>query len=547
MKLLLIQPPIQDFYDTDVRLQPIGLCYLKAAIGKFLPHIDVTIRDFHQGRGRKTLPVPKELKYLQEYYPYPDKSPFCSFYHYYHFGATFEQIAAEIAEISPDFIGISSLFTPYYREVLQVAKIAKENAKCPVLVGGSHVSAVPQSILQDDHVDFVICGEGEKPVVELLCEWEGTRNYSKIGGLGYKKDKQLHFNPVEDNYPINDLPHPDLSDLHQEQYLFEKRPLSFVITSRSCPHKCTFCSVHLTFGKRYRRRCPHDVVAEIKKRYAEGYRIFDFEDDNLTFYVKEMKLLCRELLEAFPRKDVQFVAMNGISYLSLDSELLALMKEAGFTHLNLALVSSDKTVRETTKRPHTIEKYIQVVSEAVRLGFSIVSYQILGLPTESLASMMQTLSFGARLPILLGASMFYLTPNSPIAKDFPPLSPQQMFTSRLTAMAIETDHFQREDIYTLFITTRIINFFKGLQVGNCCVAEALHLAQENGGRDKIGSDILRKLFAEKKLYAYTKQGYKELTKFKSVLFFDVWQNLEYITTQSNMRIDIAKPGVQFVS
>ena len=53
--------------------------------------------------------------------------------------------------------------------------------------------------------------------------------------------------------------------------------------------------------------------------------------------------------------------MNGISYLSLDEELLALMYQAGFSQLNLALVSSDSTVRETTKRPHTIEAYLRVV------------------------------------------------------------------------------------------------------------------------------------------------------------------------------------------
>ena len=99
--------------------------------------------------------------------------------------------------------------------------------------------------------------------------------------------------------------------------------------------------------------------------------------------------------------------MNGISYLSLDDELLELMYRAGFSHLNLALVSSDKTVRETTKRPHTLEAYIKVVNKAYQLGFKIVSYQILGLPNESLDSMIQTLAFNARLPVLLGASPFY--------------------------------------------------------------------------------------------------------------------------------------------
>jgi hypothetical protein len=43
MKVLLIQPPVQDFYDTDVRLQPVGLCYLKAAVNKHLPDVQVII------------------------------------------------------------------------------------------------------------------------------------------------------------------------------------------------------------------------------------------------------------------------------------------------------------------------------------------------------------------------------------------------------------------------------------------------------------------------------------------------------------------------
>ena len=55
MKVLLIQPPVQDFYDTDVRLQPIGLCYLKAAVKKHLPDIEVIIKDYHSGHGRKTV------------------------------------------------------------------------------------------------------------------------------------------------------------------------------------------------------------------------------------------------------------------------------------------------------------------------------------------------------------------------------------------------------------------------------------------------------------------------------------------------------------
>ena len=66
MKVLLIQPPVQDFYDTDLRLQPIGLGYLKAAVQKHLPDVEVFIKDYHAGCGRKTIAVPRELQYLTE-------------------------------------------------------------------------------------------------------------------------------------------------------------------------------------------------------------------------------------------------------------------------------------------------------------------------------------------------------------------------------------------------------------------------------------------------------------------------------------------------
>src|ERR1043166_6641716 len=99
MKVLLIQPPVQDFYDTDVRLQPIGLCYLKAAVTKHLPEVEVIIKDFHGGYGRTTVKIPKELQYLTDYYPVSDKSPFSTFHQYYHFGRPFDQIENEIAEV----------------------------------------------------------------------------------------------------------------------------------------------------------------------------------------------------------------------------------------------------------------------------------------------------------------------------------------------------------------------------------------------------------------------------------------------------------------
>ena len=539
--MLLIQPPVQDFYDTDVRLQPIGLCYLKAAVKKHLPGIDVIVKDYHGGTGRQTVAIPKELRYLGEYYAVDDKSPFSTFHRYYHFGKSFDAIECEIAELKPDVVGISSLFTPYFREVLEIAARVKRRLKAVVVIGGSHASAAPESLLASPHVDYVIRGEGEKPFVEFLHRLRDERQVESVPNLAYKRAGVITCNPIEDNFPIDELAFPDLDDLSPSAYTLAGKPMTFMITSRSCPHKCSFCSVHTTFGTDYRRRSLGNVLEEIELRHRQGFRVIDFEDDNLTYYKNTFKELCRRLIARFPNREMEYVAMNGISYLSLDDELLELMYRAGFSHLNLALVSSDKTVRETTKRPHTLEAYLRVVEKAHRLGFKIVSYQILGLPNESLDSMIQTLAFNARLPVLLGASPFYRTPNSPIARGLN-LNEDDFVRARLTALAIETENFSREDIYTLFVTTRILNFLKGLPLtAPATVVDLVNRAWPDF-RTRSGFELLGLLARTGHLHFWIKSGVVQNRRFRTELFLRVLSDARVITSQNGQTIDVTSFG-----
>ncbi|HLN84910.1 MAG TPA: radical SAM protein [Candidatus Limnocylindrales bacterium] len=535
MKVLLIQPPVRDFYDTDVRLQPIGLAYLKAAVAKHLPDIEVIIKDYHGGCGRTTVAIPKELRHLTDYYPVADKSPFSTFHQYYHFGKSFDEIEAEVAALKPEVVGISSLFTPYFREALEVAARVKNRSGAIVVMGGSHASAVPESLLASPHVDYVIRGEGEKPLVEFLRSVKSQTSVENVPNLAFKRDGEMIFNPIQVNFSIEKLPIPDLGDFEPSAYTLAGKPMTFVITSRSCPHKCSFCSVHTTFGTDYRRRSVENVLEEIQLRYQQGYRVIDFEDDNLTYYKQTFKELCRRLIACFPRRDMQFVAMNGISYLSLDDELLELMYQAGFSHLNLALVSSDKSVRETTKRPHTLEAYVKVVTKAHRLGFRIVSYQILGLPNEPLDSMIQTLAFNARLPVLLGASPFYQTPNAPIARGVE-LTKADFVKARLTALASETDNFSRDDIYTLFVTTRIVNFLKGLALSEPTSLMELIVRRWPDHRTRIGFNLLEALVETGRLHFWTQHGLVENRKFRTDLFARVLSQIGAISCHDRGKV-----------
>ncbi|MBN1277885.1 MAG: B12-binding domain-containing radical SAM protein [Deltaproteobacteria bacterium] len=540
MKLLLIQPPIQDFYDTDIRLQPMGLAYLKAAVKKHCPGIEVIIKDYHQGYGRRTIPLPAELSYLKEYFPCHDLSPFSTFHHYYHFGADFDLIGSEVAGEKPDIVGISALFSPYYREVLACADKIKKRMDVPIIAGGSHVSAAPLSILQDSNVDFVIRGEGERPLVEWIKTFEHGSGWQKVPNLGFKKDGKMILNPLEENDHFNELPWPDLSDLPPDRYAFKRKPLCFIATSRGCPHGCSFCSVKTTFGRGFRQRPADDILSEIKERYEQGYRVFDFEDDNLSFDRDSARHMLKCLTGGFQPGTVHFTAMNGLSYLSLDKEMLGLMKQAGFTDLNIALVSASQRVMSELGRPHSLEKYNAVVEEAYLSGLNITSYQILGLPNETIDEMIDTLTILCRQPVLIGASIFYLTPGCELANQFPDPAESDYLKARSTAMAIETDQFGREDIYTLFIMARIVNFIKGIESFDQKITlhHALEILKKIDKRSSLGIDILKKLFQEQNLYAATRQGFKPLPRFKSSLFFKAWERIGFITTRKGNRVEI---------
>jgi len=362
---------------------------------------------------------------------------------------------------------------------------------------------------------------------------------------------------------LDGLPMPARDLINNDLYsavLGTSKLVTSMITSRGCPYRCAFCSVHKTFGYKCRRRSAENILAEIRQRYTEGYRVFDFEDDNLTFDRKEMIELCEQLICTFPEKDIQLLAMNGVCYWTLDRDILKLMRRAGFTHLNLSLVSTNTDLLKKVRRPNPLKKYRDVIRHATTLGFKIVAYQILGLPGDTLSSMIKTLLFNARLPVLLGASPFYLIPHSPIARDFGHDSPikitgnhdrpnfnsveidrywdsepaeTDIYKARLTAMAIETKDFKREDLYTLLITTRILNFLKGLSFRpkKITLRKALAIAGKLDPRSALGAKILRKLLKEKVLRAATSKGLEPLPRFRPELFFQFWRKLDTIQTQ----------------
>jgi hypothetical protein len=217
-------------------------------------------------------------------------------------------------------------------------------------------------------------------------------------------------------------------------------------------------------GSFFRTRAPEAIVKEMAECQSQhGIEIFDIEDDNFTFDQSRAKRLMNLIIEKFGERKFELSAMNGVSFTSLDEELLRLMKRAGFHRINLSFVSTDPLTRERTRRPEPSAEFDQILDKAERVGLNVIAYAILGMPGQTIEEMTDTLIYLMGKRVLIGASIYYPTPGTPffeICKEEGVLPPH--FSQwRSSAFPVETKEFDRLDLLTLSRLTRVINFIKG--------------------------------------------------------------------------------------
>ena len=462
MKILLIQPPIRDFYQTAIRTQPIGLAYLAASLEK--QGFEVEILDCQVTDQKKMLPVPERFSRITEFYPRGDLSPFRLFSSYHLFGLTGEEIKERIRQSSADVIGISSQFTPYCEEAFSIASLVKSvNGETPVIMGGAHVSAAPADVLRHPAVDYIVTGEGDETFPLLLQDIKKGLQPEHLDGVGYRVHGKVHINPkrffISD---IDALAFPARHLLDFSRYTLQGRPYTVIITSRGCPQACTYCSVSQVMGKAFRTRSAAAVIEEIKHcREKYGISLFDIEDDNFTLDQRRAMQLLNLMIEEFGEDGLQLFAMNGLSIFSLNKELLEMMKRAGFCHLDLSLGSISRHASTQINRPHDPEKTALVLSHAAAYRLPTTTYILYGIPGHRLEDMVQSLHYLMGQKTLIGPSIFYPTPGTAVYADLYGNGCAPDFTAlRSSLFPVETEQFSRVDLVTLLRLSRWVNFVK---------------------------------------------------------------------------------------
>jgi len=432
MRILLIQPAIEDFYSTPIRFYPLGLLYV-AAVLQSRGH-QVRILDSLTPLRKWERPIPAELAYLR---PLFSNNPYL-FQHYYRFGVKDVEIVRQAQAWQPDLIGISSQFTAYFQQTAELALALHHQVGCPIILGGHHASAFSAEIMEKlPFLQQVIVGPAE------------TALFDDAKPRDSRPPEVVDWRSLR---PAHEL-------LSAEAYRIGKSNYVSLHASRGCPFKCDFCSVHHMFGDRISYRTVHSVIEEMRWNYLhKNVRIFNFEDDNLSWdrnwFLEFLRCVQTEPLFAH----VELTAMNGLCHASLDEESLVEMRRAGFKTLNLSYVTRDEVLQKRYHRPNQ-QPLVDLLRKAQALDFFITVYVIIGLPGQTYDEIKESIDELAGLGVLVGPSVFYIPPGSALYSrlQMDDILRSQWSLYRSSAFAVETEHLTRGQLVELFAYARRVN------------------------------------------------------------------------------------------
>ncbi len=494
MKVLLIQPPIEDYYDTSVRTYPLGLAYVASGVSSVA---DVAILDART-TGRSKPPSEHGFPEMEPFYREGVNTPFSFLGRFRRYGLAASEIREAIDRHKPDIVGIASMCTAYEQQALEVAEVAKEVSKeITTVMGGVHPTLFPAHVLRNRNVDYCIRGEGETPFLRLVSSLSQGRKAggaNGIPGVCFRQGEEIHLSKVNVEEDIDLLPKREILD--GERYRIGRNRYAFFLSSRGCPYSCGFC------GKPpvpYRRRTLAGIDEEIAQCARLGVAAIDFEDDMLNLD----KGAFAQVLGLFKDRGFTLSAMNGIYPGNLDVPTLRLMHDAGFRRLNFSLVDVSQSVLDRQKR-RSQPSFVPLLPFLEDSPFLVEVHFIIGLPGQDPASLLDTMLFLMARRLLLGPSIFYLSPGSPIQRIAEEEGKTIPFRyMRSSVMLPFNPLFPRSVTFTFIKLVRFVNYVKQVLDNEPGVRRMSDLPEGAAlRRDPRERQIVKTLIEEKRFVRY---------------------------------------------
>lgn len=297
---------------------------------------------------------------------------------------------------STDYVGLS-VMTAQIPNAIKISRFIKKQAPdIPIIWGGVHPTLLPEQTCQDPLIDYVVRGEGELTLLDLIDTLQNGKDLREVDGITYHDGDKIISNKPRAFIDMNKLP-PINWDLLDKNAL-KRLKLIPAHTSRGCPHRCAFCINSVT--KNYWRAMNAEKVLnelELIKECFSSKKI-RFWDENFFPNKKRVKEIIEGMIEM--DLDIQWETTIRADYFKpnyVNDEFLSQLIKSGCYKLAFGAESGSQRILDILKKDITINDLINSATQCAKYDIISEYSFMIGLPGETYSDIMKTISLIERL------------------------------------------------------------------------------------------------------------------------------------------------------
>ena len=316
----------------------------------------------------------------------------------------------QLRSFQPDLVGLSAM-TFQFDTLLRIARFIRSTIPSVRLAaGGYHPTLMARELAADPSLplDFLIRGEGEASLVELVDALQTGRPPDAVAGLSYRAPDGWRHNPDRPLLDLATLRLPDRAARVCRGFHYYGIPMDVAETSRGCPFNCKFCSITHMYGHSFRPYPMERIAADLRQIRANGAKAVFLVDDNITYDIAHFHRVCQTIVD-HGLHDMQYAVQATAAGLAQNPDLVAAMDRANFRTVFAGFESMNASDLQTMRKPTSPDINRRAAALLRQHHMGLIAGIIVGFPDDTRDSIRENMRLFRQLrPDSIYAQ--YLTP-----------------------------------------------------------------------------------------------------------------------------------------
>jgi anaerobic magnesium-protoporphyrin IX monomethyl ester cyclase len=290
--------------------------------------------------------------------------------------------------------GVSSMSGVQIKYGLIFSQFVKRHSDIPIVWGGVHPTILPKQTLENENIDFVVIGEGEETIIELVRALEGKQSLNSVKGLAFKQDGEIFVN--DERPPLNldnipDLPY-NLIDINLYLYeRFSRKRVVELITSRGCSFRCRYC-YNQSFNKSKWKSLSIDNIFNNLNKVIHDYSVdgIMWLEDNFFLNKRRVREIAQKIVKE--KIDIKWGAECRVDFIyNFSQEFIDLLKRSGWYSVTLGAESGSNRILKYINKGITREQSAEAHKKLTENGIHQNYFFMIGFPEETDEDILQTM------------------------------------------------------------------------------------------------------------------------------------------------------------